>query len=54
LQRFLNKYNSGKHYDFILSYSNEASPILFGDQAHDITNEIIQGLNAENAGNGGK
>lgn len=48
IQSFLNKYNTSKNYDFIFSYSNEGSPVLIGNDAFDITNEILSGLNQKN------
>lgn len=45
LDAFLEQYNSGKDYDYILSYSSDLSIILYKKQAYDITEEVIAGLN---------
>jgi outer membrane protein len=47
LDAFLKKYNADKHYTYILSYSEQASDILYKDAAYDITADVIRGLNAE-------
>src|SRR5699024_8479024 len=47
LNSFLEKYNKGKHNDFIFSYSSERSPLLYRKEAYNITDAVIQGLNAE-------
>lgn len=46
LQQFLEKYNKDKNYSYILSYSSALSDILYKDEAYDITEEVISGLNA--------
>lgn len=46
IDRFLKTYNAQKKYDYILSYSAESGNILYKNKAYDITNEVIQGLNA--------
>lgn len=46
LDRFLQKYNAGGAYTYILSYSSAMSDILYKDPANDITAEVIRGLNA--------
>lgn len=47
LDDFLSKYNEGKNYAYILSYSKGLTNILYKNTAFDITNEVIAGLNAE-------
>ena len=43
IQHFLAKYNKDKKFSFILSKAGDN--ILLADKAHDITNEVIAGLN---------
>lgn len=45
LNKFLTKYNADKRYTYILSYSEQASDILYKDSANDITSDVIKGLN---------
>ena len=51
LQQFLQRYNQDKHYTLILSYSESLSDILYKDNAYDITQDVIQGLNAAQPAN---
>jgi outer membrane protein len=46
LDNFLKKYNQDKGYTYILSYSDGASDILYKEPSNDITEDVIQGLNA--------
>lgn len=46
IDAFLKTYNADKRYDYILSYSAESGNILLKNKAYDITNDVIQGLNA--------
>lgn len=46
LDSMLEEYNKSKHYDFILSYSNSGSALLYANKALDITKEVIDGMNA--------
>lgn len=47
---FIADYNKRHNrYTYILSKSYSSSPVLYGDPALDITNEILDGLNAEYA-----
>lgn len=41
-------YNKEKKYDYILSYSENGGQILFGDDAYNITDEVIAFLNEQN------
>ena len=43
IQHFLAVYNKDKKYSLILSKAGDN--ILYADKAHDITNEVITGLN---------
>ena len=43
IKHFLTSYNKGKKYSLILSKAGDN--ILYADKAHDITNEVIAGLN---------
>jgi outer membrane protein len=45
LDTFLKEYNKDKGYDYILSYSEEASQILLADEKYDITQDVIKGMN---------
>lgn len=47
LDEFLARYNKDKKYAYILSESKGSGLILYADESFDITNEIIDGLNAE-------
>jgi outer membrane protein len=49
LDSFLAEYNKTHHYDFIMSFSSAGSALLYGDKAHDITNDVIDGMNASNS-----
>jgi outer membrane protein len=42
LLNYLNEYNKGKGYDYILN----GAEVLLGDEAHNITKEVLQALNA--------
>jgi len=46
LDSFLADYNKTHHYDFILSYSGAGSAILYANHAHDITADVVAGMNA--------
>lgn len=46
LDDFLKKFNADKKYDFIFSYRDGASNILFKNESLDITEAVIEGLNA--------
>lgn len=43
LRNFLNEYNKTKKYDLIISKAGDN--ILYADKKHDITNDVINGLN---------
>jgi outer membrane protein len=45
LDTFLKEYNKNKGYDYILSYSEEASQILLADEKYNITDDVIKGMN---------
>ena len=45
---FIREYNAAnQQFNLILAKSGAASPVLYGDEAMDITNEILEGLNKE-------
>jgi len=46
LDAFLAEYNKSRQYDFIMSYSGSGSAILYANHAHDITNDVVDGMNA--------
>lgn len=46
LDAFLAEYNKTKKYDFILSYSNAGSSILYANKDLDITKDVVDGMNA--------
>lgn len=51
IDRFLSQYNADKKFSYILSYSSQGPNIvLFKDKAYDITNDVIDGLNASEKG----
>lgn len=45
LENFLSDYNKDKKFDYILSYSQTGSPILFTNKNLDITQDVIDGMN---------
>lgn len=45
LNAFLKEYNKNKGFDYILSYSEVGSQILLANEALDITQDIIDGMN---------
>ncbi|MCB0700845.1 MAG: OmpH family outer membrane protein [Chitinophagaceae bacterium] len=47
LDNFLEDYNKDKGYDYILSYSSVINSILLANDALDITDDVINGMNAE-------
>lgn len=46
LNNFIEKYNADKKYAYILSYG-EGGSILYADPKYEITNDVIEGMNAE-------
>lgn len=46
LDSFLKDYNKDKGFDYILSYSKISSTILYGNEALNITKDVIDGMNA--------
>lgn len=47
LDQFLETYNKGKNYDYILSYKDDgSSPVMYANKQLDITREVIAGMNA--------
>ena len=45
---FIREYNAAnQQFNLILAKSGASSPVLYGDEAMDITDEIINGLNEE-------
>ena len=49
LDNYLAEFNKYKKYAYILSYSKGTGSILYADPNMDITNEVIEGLNASNS-----
>lgn len=49
IQNFLKTYNKDKKYDLIISKAGDN--ILYADKSHDITNDVINGLNKRYKGN---
>lgn len=45
LNAYLAEYNKTHHYDFIMSYSGNGSSILYAGTSHNITEEVVKGLN---------
>ncbi|MBS1783459.1 MAG: OmpH family outer membrane protein [Bacteroidetes bacterium] len=45
LNSFLKNYNKAKNYDFIFSYTEVGSQILLANEALDITDDVIKGMN---------
>jgi len=54
LDAFLEDYNKNHSYDYILSYSSSASPILWANKALDITNDVVNGMNTAAKNDEGK
>jgi outer membrane protein len=46
LDAYLSEYNTTHQYDFIMSYSGSGSAILYANHAHDITKDVVDGMNA--------
>lgn len=46
IEDFLASYNKTHHYDYIMSYSGQGSAILYADANHDITADVVAGMNA--------
>lgn len=46
LDAFLSEYNKVHQYDFIMSYSGAGSAILYANKAHNITKDVVDGMNA--------
>lgn len=44
IEQFLKEYNADKGYDFIFSYTFGGN-LFYADDAHDITQEVIEGIN---------
>lgn len=47
LDSFIKEYNKDGKYDFILSYSSIGSQLLYVNDAYDITQDVIKGMNAK-------
>lgn len=47
IKTFLNEYNESHNYAAILTTSGSTNVVIVGNPALDITNEVIEGLNAE-------
>src|ERR1700722_9645672 len=50
LDAFIEEYNKDKHYDFIFTYTNAGSGLLYVNKALDITKDVVDGMNAESKG----
>ncbi|MBS1775030.1 MAG: OmpH family outer membrane protein [Bacteroidetes bacterium] len=50
LNGFLKDYNKNKNYDFIFSYTEVGSQILLANEALDITDDVIKGMNERTKG----
>jgi outer membrane protein len=46
LDAFLAEYNKSHQYDYIMSYSGAGSAILYANKAHNITKDVVDGMNA--------
>jgi outer membrane protein len=46
IEQYLKKYNQDKGYSFIFSYSFGGN-LFYGNEANDITNEVVKGINQE-------
>jgi len=53
IEQFLKDYNVDKGYDYIFSYTFGGN-LFYADDAHDITNEVIEGINAAYPAEDGK
>jgi outer membrane protein len=48
LDAFFEEYNKDKHYDYIFAYSRSSAQIMYVNKELDITNDVIEGMNARN------
>ena len=46
LDAFITEYNKDKRYDFIFTYSNSGSSLLYVNKSLDITKDVVDGMNA--------
>lgn len=46
INAFLAEYNKTRGYSYIFSYSNSINVLFYKDSTYNITNEVVQGLNA--------
>jgi outer membrane protein len=46
LNAFIDEYNKTRHYDYILSYSETGSSILYANKQFDVTKDVVDGMNA--------
>jgi outer membrane protein len=46
LDEFIKEYNKDKGFDYILSYSKVSSSILYGNEALNVTKDVIEGMNS--------
>ncbi len=54
LNSFIEEYNKSHHYDYILSYSDGGSSILYANKQFDITKDVVDGMNATSKNEGDK
>jgi len=54
LDAFLEDYNKTRHYDYVLSYSYSGSSLLYVNKQLDITNDVVDGMNAGSKKDAGK
>ncbi|MBA3899090.1 MAG: OmpH family outer membrane protein [Bacteroidetes bacterium] len=47
IYNYLKKYQQENGMDFILGYTRAGGPVLYGNEALDITNEVVSGLNRD-------
>lgn len=47
VQKFLETYAASKGIDYVVNYQPSTQFILYGSEAYDITNEVVNGLNQE-------
>ena len=47
INKFLKEYNKNGYYQYILSYSSNGGSVLLGGDSLDITQEVLNGLNAQ-------
>jgi outer membrane protein len=46
LDAYLEEYNKTHHYDYIISFAGAGSPVLYANKQLDITQDVVDGMNA--------